>query len=565
MKQTFRKILTSIISIVCICTMLFAVACGEEANTPTDSSTTSISSVAPTDSSSAAPTDSSSAAPADSSVEPDDSSVEPDDSSAAADDSSVADDSSSAADDSSSAQEPAELPTPPNYSKDVDVDIVIGAYDGGPAIDKVVLTFEDEIPISAVETRSLVFSWGGDLGNASTDELYLTNARGRKLTRGSSNIVVIEYKVNYSGYGFGNNLSPFSYSGNYNSWKAMSNFNLKMNNFNIDGNVYTNFTGRLNVTRSVPSLEKWDITKSHTKGQVTIKYGTYEPEVPDGEKRPLIIWLHGQGEGNTNGGNDPSIALLGNKVTPLAEDPIQSYFGGAFVLAPQAPTMWMDTTTGTFPASAYQAGTVSKYFEALEELLRTYVSSNSKIDATRVYVGGCSNGGWCTLEVVSRMGNFFAAAYPVCAPYAKGHFSTENFERLTQVPMWIIASNDDTTVNNNGDSNTSVNVDGIAHSKRLYIDMLEGGNQNVYFSLFANVRADGISYMGHFSWIYVFRDEVKNVQAKTGSGTNGAFTKNDYVTNSTRTVQYEGTTVNLWQWLATFKNDGTRIAPLALN
>ena len=553
MKQTFRKILTSIISIVCICTMLFAVACGEEANNSADSGTTSVSSVAPADSSSAAPADSS-VEPDDSSAAPADSSVEPDDSSAAPADSSSADDDSS-----SGSQEPAELPTPPNYSKDVDVEMVIGGYDGGAAIEKIILTFEDEIPISAVETRSLVFGWGGDLGNANTDDIYLSNARGRRLTRGSSNIVVIEYTVTYSGYGFGSNLSPFTYN-ERNNWKTGA-YTLKMNNFTIDGNVYTNFTGRLNVTRSVPSIENWDITGTHTKNGQTISYATYSPKVPDGEKRPLIIWLHGAGEG----GVDPTIVLVGNKVVPLSEDPIQSYFGGAFVLAPQNPTMWMDTIEGGRP-KAYDLDAHSKYFEALEDLIRTYVANNPKIDATRVYVGGCSNGGWCTLEVVSRMGTFFAAAYPICAPYAKAHFTEANFENLTKVPMWIVAANNDTTVNLNGDSTYPVcNVDGIAHTKRLYIDMLENGNQNVYCTLFANVNnVDGVSYSGHYSWVYAFRNEVQYVQALTGSGTNGAFTKNDYVTNSTRTVQYEGTTVNMWQWLSTFKNDGTRIAPLAV-
>lgn len=35
-----------------------------------------------------------------------------------------------------------------------------------------------------------------------------------------------------------------------------------------------------------------------------------------------IFWIHGQGEGGT----DVDIAILGNKVTSLAKDPIQSYF-----------------------------------------------------------------------------------------------------------------------------------------------------------------------------------------------------------------------------------------------
>ena len=544
MKHTIRKILMTILSVLCVCTMLFAVACGEEKKTNENSSEPTVSS----------------------SVE--DSSEEQSSEEQSSEEQSSQEQSSqeqSSQEQSSSSgggeeQQPVELPAAPNYSNDVNANVIIGAYDGGPAVEKVILTFPNSIPASAVETRSLVVSWGGNMGNASTDKIYLCNKNGRKVNGLSSKNVAIEYAVSYSGYGFGNNLSPFSYANNYNSWKSINSVSLTMNNFNVEGNVYTRFTGTLNVTKSVPSLEKWDITGDHVKDGVHIKYGKFEPEVPAGEKRPLIIWLHGQGEGNTAGGNDPSIALLGNKVTPLAEDPIQSYFNGAFVLAPQAPTMWMDTITGTFPNSAYEYDTKSKYFDALEDLIRTYVAGNDKIDAKRVYVGGCSNGGWCTLELVSRMGNFFAACYPVCAPYAKAHFTDERFANLVSVPMWIIASNDDTTVNNNGDSNQSINVDGIAHSKRLYIDLLEAGKTDLYFSLFANVTADGISYMGHFSWIYVFRDEVKYVQTKPANG--AEFNKSQYNTGSRLTAKYNDNDVNMWQWLSTFKNDGTRVDPI---
>ena len=462
------------------------------------------------------------------------------------------------------ADEGGEPPAPAAYEKNVSANMIIGGYDGGPAVEKIVFTFEDDIPAAAVATRSLVFRWNSNLGNASTDKLYLCDADGNEVSTSTSKYVAIEYTVVGTQYGIGNNLSPFTYQ-NMNNWKAMTGFGLTMNNFAVGGTTYTSFAGELSVTKSIPILDKWaELAGTHTKDDQTIGYAAYEPVVPAGEKRPLIVWLHGAGEG----GNDPTITLLGNKVVALAEERIQRYFDGAFVLAPQAPTMWMDTIQGGGIQSAYALNSMSKYYDALEDLLRTYVAANDKIDATRVYVGGCSNGGWCTLEVVGRMGDFFAGAYPVCAPYAIGHFTPEMFDNLVSVPMWIIAANNDTTVNNNGDSNTSINVDGIAHSKRLYIDMLEAGHENVHFSLFANVNVGGTNYNGHYSWIWVFRDEVKFVQAQTGTGTDGAFTKNDYNTASTLTVTYgsgdDAVEVGLWQWLGTFANDGRRIPPLDL-
>ena len=60
--------------------------------------------------------------------------------------------------------------------------------------------------------------------------------------------------------------------------------------------------------------------------------------------RPLVIWLHGAGEGGT----DPTIAYTGNKVVNLSGPEIQAKLGGAWILAPQTPTMWMDDGSGQY-------------------------------------------------------------------------------------------------------------------------------------------------------------------------------------------------------------------------
>ena len=65
-------------------------------------------------------------------------------------------------------------------------------------------------------------------------------------------------------------------------------------------------------------------------GDVTLTYAAYEPWSlkGDGKANPLIIWLHGGGEG----GLDVSITLLGNEVVSLIRPQIQSHFtteGGA--------------------------------------------------------------------------------------------------------------------------------------------------------------------------------------------------------------------------------------------
>lgn len=47
--------------------------------------------------------------------------------------------------------------------------------------------------------------------------------------------------------------------------------------------------------------------------QIPLSYVYYEPEMDADEKIPLIIWLHGAGEG----GQEPPIAAIGNKVVNL--------------------------------------------------------------------------------------------------------------------------------------------------------------------------------------------------------------------------------------------------------
>ena len=61
-------------------------------------------------------------------------------------------------------------------------------------------------------------------------------------------------------------------------------------------------------------------------GQINLTYASYTPEAAknDGKKNALIIWLHGAGEGGT----DPRVALVGNKVVNLATDTVQQYFDG---------------------------------------------------------------------------------------------------------------------------------------------------------------------------------------------------------------------------------------------
>ncbi len=448
----------------------------------------------------------------------------------------------------------ASLPKPPApavvYNKDVSVKLIVGGYEGGPAIEKAIIGFTEDIPATAIaESNPLSISMGGKLGG-NNDKVYLCDVNGEKVNGTASRYVAIEYEVKYAGWSFVNNLSPFKYAG-MNQWKDFTTATLGLNELTLGGTTYTKYEGKLTVEREIPCLEGWNMEGKYTNGDKTLTYGYFAPEANSAKtgKKPLIVWLHGAGEGGT----DPSIAVLGNQVTNLSKPLIQDYFvtdtvSGAYVLAPQSPTMWMDNGNGQQGGSDVGE---SIYTETLFKLIENFVKDHSDIDANRVYLGGCSNGGWMTVEMLSKHGEFFAAAYPIAVPFDRSASMTaDEFTRLSKVPMWITHAKADNTVKIAND-----NALAELNSNSLYIELLKAGATNVHYSLFDTVTVDGVTYDGHWSWIFTLRDECNKVQATTGSGANNAFVLADLKVGNdqTETVTVGGKAVSLWGWLAAQK------------
>ena len=258
-------------------------------------------------------------------------------------------------------------------------------------------------------------------------------------------------------------------------------------------------------------------------------WSSYTPEAAknDGKKNALIIWLHGAGEGGT----DPRVALVGNKVVNLATDTVQQYFdGGAYVLAAQCPTMWMDNGSGQYTSDG-----TSKYTAALMELIKAYVNSNSDIDASRVYIGGCSNGGFMTMNMIVHYPKYFAAAYPVCEAYTNDALTDEMVESIKDMPIWFTHAKNDPTVKIGSIDEDGNFVSNGNYSPKAYERLTEAGGSDIHFSLFDDVhdttglykRADGTPYQynGHWSWLYTLNNECKE--------------------------NIDGEEVTIWQWIST--------------
>ena len=260
-----------------------------------------------------------------------------------------------------------------------------------------------------------------------------------------------------------------------------------------------------------PQLEGADLSGTYT-GETghTLTYGSFKP-AEDGKKHPLVIWLHGAGEG----GKQNEIAVLGNEVSALYGDEFQEVMGGAYVLTPQTETFWLqyneDGDWGTNP------GKDSIYLKDVKGLIDQYIAENDGIDTNRIYIGGCSNGGFMTMDMILNYPDFFAAAFPICEAYMDSGITDSQLKGIKDLPVWFIyASNDDTVVPDNFEIPT--------------IKRLEAMGANVHKSVFDDVHDnsgrftgdDGkaYQYMGHWSWIYFFNNECEE---------NG---------------------VNMWNWLA---------------
>lgn len=229
-----------------------------------------------------------------------------------------------------------------------------------------------------------------------------------------------------------------------------------------------------------------------------LNYGYFIPQVRNAGPRPLIIWLHGAGEG----GYDPTIAYTGNKVVALASEKIQAYFGGAYVLAPQTKTFWLNDGSG-------QYGTTGKsmYVKALKACIDEFVEKNPGIDRKRIYIGGDSNGGFMTMRMILDYPKYFAAAFPVCEALYDNTVSDKALQKIVHLPIWFTHAKNDPIVN----PEETV----IPTYKRL----IAAGAGNVHFTYWDKIEdihegfrdAEGkpYEYISHFAWIPVLNDDCR--------------------------------------------------------
>lgn len=390
---------------------------------------------------------------------------------------------------------------------------------------------------------------GSQGGERKVTDIYLADASGEEDTSATEGTRIgFDLAFNLTPGWFGpsyNGCSPFSYDmmTSKNSWASDYGYQISLaanKSLTIGETTYDAMKSPVVINqasenpRVIPCLDDWGEPKSYTneKNDQTLTYKAYETDTlkKDSGKNPLIIWLHGAGEGGT----DIDIALLGNDVTNLGEEKIQSYFKkdgkeGAYVLAVQTPTFWMDNGEGGQGDGAGE----SIYKETLMETIESYVASNSDIDTDHIYLGGCSNGGFMTMQMAISYNDYFAAYYPICEAKPNANITDENINVLKDSAIWFTAAANDTTVNPDNYTNAT------------YKRLMNAGATDVHYSFFENVKGNDsgteVEYTGHYSWIYTLSDRCSLDQKNP----------NAIAVPSTEKVTYNETEISsLWQWIS---------------
>lgn len=387
--------------------------------------------------------------------------------------------------------------------------VVVEGYDWGPAVTKVIITLETPVDMGHVTAENFAvtetkqgFAPGAIIPSVisaprDVTDAYASDAMGNRIDE-NSNIITLELS-----YG-PDTGSPYFYDSigtGHNSFCEPYDLEIMLtsdSNLTAEGGteILALELDAVDLSAAlIPQLEGVDLSGTYTSDGITLTYSSYAP-ADDGRRHPLVIWLHGVGEGGT----DPSVPLLGNKASVLFGEEFQLIMGGAYVLAPQTPDRWMtyieddDQTSG------------SCYTAALMGLIESYVDANPSIDTDRIYIGGCSNGGYMTMEMILSYPDYFAAAYPICEAYADDAITDGQLERISDLPIWFTYSEDDLTV--------LPAIYSIPTINRLRA--MEG---DVHVSVFEHVRdTSGLyvndngtpyQYAGHWSWIYFFNNECK--------------------------------------------------------
>ncbi len=379
------------------------------------------------------------------------------------------------------------------FSQNTEYTTFVEGFDWGPMVNKVILGLDgptkavDMVDYTILAERShscATIPAAQAKGIRTVVFAYLSDNKGNRVDEGSFVTLVLSVAPN----------APIGSALQY-SQNAACRGNQWVDYKLTVTNTKTNQVWNKEKNRIMPVGDDFDMTgKFEYETGKSLTYAHFTPKII-GVKTPLIIWLHGGGEGGT----DPSIALMGNKAFNYATPDIQKYFGSAYVLVPQTPGAWMHDKDGKMQSGNGE----DMYNVGLMALIKDYVNTHPNIDKKRIYIGGCSNGGYMSLKLLLKEPNYFAASYISALAYQSQYITDAQINSIKNVPIWFIQSKDDKV------------TDPLKTALPVYERLKKVGAKNVHFSLFDHVTdlsgmygGENYYFNGHWSWIYSHANQV---------------------------------------------------------
>lgn len=269
-----------------------------------------------------------------------------------------------------------------------------------------------------------------------------------------------------------------------------------------------------------------------------INYQYYDGQEGDS----LIVWFHGNGEGDYNNSQNNVAQMLGNRGTVAwASDEAQDVFGGADVMAFQAPDTWY---------YAQRDGLLEKAYNEIQEVIKA-----KGIDPDKVYVSGCSAGGYMTTRMLIAYPDLFKAAMINCP--ALDVASDRGGQTPTDEELASLKKSDTAIWLVQGETDSSVATDEC--SKRMFNILTQGRNDITTSTYYQEIASDFVTYETSDNKyklsLYETTDDDKLMFAE------------DYDQDGVETlVEYS----NHWSWIYTLNNnpqdsDGTHIWQWAAN
>ncbi len=205
---------------------------------------------------------------------------------------------------------------------------------------------------------------------------------------------------------------------------------------------------------------------------VAMPYRMLSPEkIADGRKYPLVLFLHGSGEGGDD--NESQLSVGAN----IFSNPANRETFEAFVVFPQCGER---TWTGKIDERTFMPGSSvpeeSPTERSLMNLIDTIVAKNP-VDTDRIYLIGVSMGAIAAYDLACRHPERFAAAVPIC-----GAVNPDRLKDAKDVKFYIFHGEKDDEIP-------------VISSRAAYRALKKAG---------AEVEYSEISCVGHECWPWAF-------------------------------------------------------------